>query len=163
MPVEDCMKYLKDHSLEEYTHALSMRVPTPGGGSAAALTAAMGTALLGMVARYSLDRGATRKIESQIKKIVRDCDKIQQTFLKYVDEDAQAYQRVVAARKGTKRQQTAADKAARKIQQKVRVLCYRTIALAPFLVQNGNPHLVADVGVAGELLLSAYKSAGFLA
>ncbi|MCD4782133.1 MAG: cyclodeaminase/cyclohydrolase family protein [Candidatus Omnitrophica bacterium] len=157
------MKYLKDYSIEEYTNALSLRVPTPGGGSAAALTAALGTALFGMVARYSLDRGSTREVEHHIKKIVKECDKIQQTFLRYVDDDAKAYQRVVKARKGTKQQQKAADNAARKIQQKVRLLCYRMIALAPFLVKKGNPHLAADVGVAGELLLSAYNSAEILA
>jgi formiminotetrahydrofolate cyclodeaminase len=52
------MKGLPSTSLSDYLAALAAATPTPGGGSAAGLTGAMGAALVEMVAGLSLAKGA---------------------------------------------------------------------------------------------------------
>ena len=44
---------IRDQTIGEFLDQLAERVPAPGGGAAAALLAAQGAALLGMVARYT--------------------------------------------------------------------------------------------------------------
>jgi len=67
--------------------------PVPGGGSAAALTAAMGAGLLLMVTRYSIGRKAnTLGVERQLKKFetrLETCPS--SSFWHYPAWDAEAY------------------------------------------------------------------------
>ena len=76
-----------------------------------------------------------------------------------VDEDAQAYLGVVAARKlDAKAQKDAARKAA-KVPKEICTLSYQAVELTPLIVEHGNPYLMSDVEVALELLLAGYHSA----
>lgn len=108
------MKKFKDHTLEEYLNRLSAREPVPGGGSAAALSSALGAGLIAMVTRYSLGKGKPLDVETKLQKIVERSDAIRQSLLEMVDADAEAYLGVVAARKlDAKAQKAASKKAAR--------------------------------------------------
>ncbi|MCK5581017.1 MAG: cyclodeaminase/cyclohydrolase family protein [Candidatus Omnitrophica bacterium] len=153
------MKKYKSHTLKEYLDVLASRNPTPGGGSAAALTASTGVALIAMVARYSLGKGASKAVEKRIEKILEKSEAFRKRLLECVDLDAQAYLKVVAARKGTAREKKAASRQAQKVPLEVSKLCCKAVDLTPFLVEKGNKYLVSDVEVAVELLLAAYKSA----
>ena len=51
------MTHLATTSLADYLAALAAATPTPGGGSAAGVTGAMGAALVEMVAGLSLAKG----------------------------------------------------------------------------------------------------------
>lgn len=149
---------LKNYSLTQYLSALSKKEPTPGGGSASALAAATGMGLIIMVAEYSLGRKTnTKSVENRINSIIRQAKQIRDELIKYIDLDAEAYQEVVKARKGTKAQQNKADRYARSVSKNIAKLSYRGVGLAPYLIEKGNPHLIADVAVAGELLLAAYN------
>ena len=64
------MKKYKDHTLQEYLDVLSKKTPVPGGGSAAALVAATGVALLLMVAHYSKGKSKSKSVENRIQKII---------------------------------------------------------------------------------------------
>ena len=149
----------KNYTLKAYVDVLAKKEPVPGGGSAAALTGALGASLLCMVARYSKGKSQSKAIESRIHKILEQSENIQKSFLELVDLDAQVYLKVVRA---TAKAKKTALKEARKVPKEVCRLCYKAIGLAPFLVKKGNKYLVADVDVAGELLLSAFKSAQHL-
>lgn len=83
------MKKLVNQSVTDYTKELARRSPTPGGGSSAALVAALGTALLEMSMEYSnLAPAAIAKIRKQRLR-----------FLQLVDQDARVYAGVVRSRK----------------------------------------------------------------
>jgi len=153
------MKKYKSHSLKEYCDILSGKTPVPGGGSAAALTAALGTALISMVARYSIGKQTNKKDARKMEGVLKKSETIRKRLLDCVDLDAEAYLKVVKARKKSPRQKKAARKAARGVPQEVCRLCYTAIALTPFLVTRGNPHLASDIEVAIELLLAAFQSA----
>ncbi len=153
------MKKYKNHTLKEYSDVLSKRVPVPGGGSAGALTAALGASLISMVANYSIDRGSPKPIEKEICDILKESEEIRERLLDLVDLDAEAYLEVVKARRESPAKKKVALKKARQVPMEVCQLCYRAVDLMPYLVKYGNPYLMSDIEVASEMLLAAFRSA----
>ena len=143
----------------EYNLALASRMPTPGGGSAAALSAALGASLIAKVANYSLGKGRPHPIEKKIKTTLQKIEKIRDHLLECVDLDAQAYQAVVDARKKGTSVMKKALKQAQAVPRKVCLLSYQALELAPVLVEHGNKYLLSDIEVALELLSAAHQSA----
>ena len=143
----------------EYLNAVAARAPVPGGGSVAALAGAMATALISMVAHYSLGKGAPQAVERRIKSISRENEKIRRRFQELIDEDAEAYLRVVQARKKTRKEKRLALQQARRIPQEVCRLCYQAIQFTSYLVEKGNSYLLSDIEVALDMLLASYNSA----
>ncbi len=153
------MKPFRNYSLSEYTRALSLKVPAPGGGSAAALTAALGAALLSMAANYSLGKTSSRANEQKIKDALKTSEQLRKRFLQLVDLDAKAYLNVVKTRGAAPAKRNAARRKAREIPMEICKLCYKAVQLSPALVSYGNRHLLCDVKVAVELLAAAFNAA----
>ena len=153
------MAKYKDHTLKEYLDVLASRNPVPGGGSAAALMAATGVALISMVARYSKGKSSVKRIETRISTILKQSEQIRRKLLALIDEDARAYLGVVRSRKSSTKIKNKALKAAAQVPREVCRLCYKAIQLTPFLVEKGNPHLISDIEVAAEMLLAAFNAA----
>ena len=153
------MKKFKDHTLSEYLDRLSAREPVPGGGSAAALSSALGAGLIAMVTQYSLGKGKPAAVEAKLNKILVKAVDIRSQLFEMVDEDAKAYLDVVAARKLDKNAQKKAAQKAFAVPRLICRLSYQAVELTPYLVDNGNPYLMSDVEVALELLLAGYHSA----
>lgn len=150
------MKSFKNYGLKKYTEVLASRTPAPGGGSAAALTAALGAALLSMVANYSLGKSPH---EQKIKTTLKTSEQLRKRFLGLVDLDAQAYLRFVQTRGAAPAKRAAARHRAQEVPLEVCTLCYKAVQLAPTLVTYGNKNLLCDVKVAIELLLAAFNAA----
>lgn len=153
------MKKYRNHTLREYLDALSARTPVPGGGSAAALTAATGTALVSMVAGYSQGKGKSKNVEKRIRGILTQSERIRKRLLALVDLDAQAYLKVVKTRGASARLRRRALNGAAKVPREVCRLCYKAVQLMPYLVEKGNPHLMSDIMVAAEILFAAFHAA----
>jgi len=60
----------KDQSLNKYLEDLSAKLPAPGGGSAAALNAALGASLICMVVNFTLGKPKYAKYENELKDIL---------------------------------------------------------------------------------------------
>ena len=149
----------KQVTLASYLEQLSRREPVPGGGSAAALTAALGAALISMAANYSIGRKAnTKAVETRLAGIVRASETIRKRLLDLTSLDSQAYLKVVQARKQNALAQKKAARQAAAVGREVCRLCYKAIDLASFLAAQGNPYLISDIEVAVELLNASYRS-----
>lgn len=151
------MKPLINHNVADYLKVLAERKPVPGGGSATALTAALGASLICMVSKYSLGRDHTKTIENKINRVLQKAEVLQGRLTELIDLDAQAYLEVVESRKGTKAQKQKALRNAAKVPREICQLCYKAMDLASVLVNHGNPNLLADVEIAVELLTSAFN------
>ncbi|MBF0532418.1 MAG: cyclodeaminase/cyclohydrolase family protein [Candidatus Omnitrophica bacterium] len=151
-------KKYRDYQIAEYLQVLSAREPVPGGGSVAALTAALAAGLLAMVTRYSLGRGAAKPVEQKLARLLTDTDKIRDRFLDLAEEDSAAYLAVVASRKGTPAEKKAAQKQCDAVLREMKRLCPKAVGLAPYLVTHGSPYLLSDIEVAVELLNAAFNS-----
>ncbi|OGX26618.1 MAG: hypothetical protein A2Y03_00475 [Omnitrophica WOR_2 bacterium GWF2_38_59] len=152
------MKKYKNFTIKEYLDVLSKKEPVPGGGSAAALTGALGAGLITMVANYSRAKSSSKVIEKKIQKIILESERMKNRLLELVDLDARAYIGIVEAKKGSSKEKNAAVRNAKKVSKEVCTLSYKAIQLTPFLVEKGNKYLISDIEVAIEMLFAAFNS-----
>ena len=77
---------IRDEKLGDYLDRLAGRVPAPGGGATAALHAAQGAALLGMVARYTTGpKYAGHQVT--IGRIITEVDELRGIALRLAEAD----------------------------------------------------------------------------
>ena len=151
--------HFKNQTLQKYLDQLASREPVPGGGSAAALTSALGAGLISMVVHYSLGKNKSAIVEKEFKKTLKKSEAIRKELLDLAEIDSQAYLNLMKSWKQDFKAQQIAKTKARQAPEKVCRLSSQAIELTPFLVSFGNPHLLSDVQVAIELLLAGYSSA----
>jgi len=138
----------KDISLKQYLDDLAAKLPAPGGGSAAAMDAAMGAALISMVVNFTLGKPKYAKFEKELKEILEKSEKLRNDFLNLVDLDVAAYK--------SKNIRNALD-----VPIMVCRLCFEAIKLCLPLINKGNINLISDVAVAAILLESGFSCAYF--
>ena len=147
------------NTLSEYLERLGAREPVPGGGSAAALSAAMGASLLAMSTRYSMGKGKSKAIEHRFEKVIAAAIEARDRLTDIVTKDSQAYLNVVAARKaGDTSALREANRAAAKVPQELIKACRSLLKNVPFLKKEANRYLVSDV-IAAEIFLNAAMKA----
>jgi len=91
------MSSLPDMTLRRFIEALGAKAPTPGGGAAAGVTAAMAAALARMVAQYSAGKKALAVHEATIQKAIESLGDAGGAALDLAQQDAAAYARLNAA------------------------------------------------------------------
>lgn len=89
---------MRDETIGDFLGQLAGRVPAPGGGAAAALQAAQGAALLGMVARYTTG-GKYAEHETMIGRIIEEADELRAMSLRLAQADAESFAAVAVAYK----------------------------------------------------------------
>ena len=156
-------------TLIEFIDALGSDAPTPGGGTAAAVAGAMGCALAEMVAALTLTREKFAAVHAAIRPIAEATAAARLEFLRLADEDAAAYELVVAARrlvKDTEAQKSArsealaaANRRATEIPMRTAQLAVRILGALPELLEKGNPNAASDAGSAALLLEAAAEGA----
>ena len=159
---------MKDSTIGSWLAELGDRTPTPGGGGAAALLAATGASLVGMVSSYTTG-GKWADREADMLAVKAESDLLREQALALAAADAEAFAAVGAAY-GLPRA-TDEDKAARRtaIQAALRGaaeppaevgrVATRIVELADGLVERGNPNVVSDVAVAASSAAAALESA----
>ena len=155
---------LIDLDIKKYMENLASNLPAPGGGSASALAGAQGISLVMMVAELTVGKEKYKEWEPYCQKAISDGAAIQKNFLKAIDDDTDAYNKVGAAFKLPKN--TDEEKAARsRAIQVATVLATRVplrtmeisldaLKVAESLIGKSNPNCSSDIGV-GALNLKA--------
>ena len=77
-------------NLKKYLDDLAARLPAPGGGSAAALTAAAGAALISMVANFTIGKEKYKSAEEEIGNVLSSAEDLRRKLTNLVDEDVTA-------------------------------------------------------------------------
>jgi formiminotetrahydrofolate cyclodeaminase len=80
-----------DQTLQQFLDDLSSSKPTPGGGSASALSGAMGAALASMVCRLTLDKDEYADVRQEIMDLLQRTEDLRQRFQQLMQEDIEAY------------------------------------------------------------------------
>ncbi len=156
-------------SLKKYLDDLASKKPAPGGGSAAALAAALGVSLMSMVANFTVGKEKYKAVEDEIKAVLSSAEALREQLLKLVNEDVVAYKKLSGAYKLPKDNPEDKKKREQAIQAglkealtsplEVCKCCHQAGKLCPILGEKGNLNLISDVGVAVALLKSAFQSA----
>lgn len=159
---------LLDRTIRDLLSSLAARTPTPGGGSIAALNAAMGLALVSMAARFTSGK-KYELVEAEATAVANECDRLRETATQLIDEDTAAYDVVTAAFGLPKN--TDAEKAARTaaiqaglagaiaVPARTIEVSMRGLEIAASFATKSNKNLASDVLVGAGCLAAAVEGA----
>jgi methenyltetrahydrofolate cyclohydrolase len=86
-----------EHPLQQYLDDLASAHSTPGGGSASAISGAMGAALASMVARLTLGKANYADVEQEITELLQQTERLRERFQQLMQEDIDVYGNLSAA------------------------------------------------------------------
>lgn len=139
--------------MQTYLNDLAARKSAPGGGSAAALNAAIGAALMSMAANYTPGaRGILKKTESARKRLQA-----------LIDADIEAYGKLSKIMKGRKdpAKLDASYREAAKPPYEVCRISAECLKLCKELAECANKNLITDVAIAAICLEGAFFAAKY--
>ncbi len=158
-----------DQPLRYFMDKLASRSPEPGGGSVAALTGALGSALVSMVSNLTLGKEKYREVQPQIEALLKESEKLRGEMQDLIQKDTEAYGALSEVYKMPKN--TDAEKALRtaKMQEALKKACQVPFEiglksldiarLAERAADIGNVAAVSDAGVAVLLAQACAQSA----
>ncbi len=148
---------------------LSSADPVPGGGSVAALQAAMAASLLVMVANLTLGRAKLSHVHAEAEGFRTEAVRLRDRAVELAEEDVAAYEgvsRVLALPRGTDAER---DERRRRMQEALKAasvppaetmrVAARILEVAAEMVRIGNPSAVSDVGTAALAARAAFHAA----
>ena len=152
----------------EYLEVLASKAPTPGGGSAAAVYGAVGTALGEMVGNLTTGKKKFARYEEEIQKILVRLQEARMDFIRLEKADEQAFEplsevyRMKAEtdeKKKAKERMEECLKAAAQVPMEVMERAVSVMADIEFLALNGSRLAVSDAGVGIQGIRSALLGA----
>ncbi|HHB78024.1 MAG TPA: glutamate formimidoyltransferase [Saprospiraceae bacterium] len=148
---------LVDMDLVEFADLTSSEAPAPGGGSISAYVGALGASLGAMVANLSAGKRGWDHRFKYFSDYAEQGQRLKKELLHLVDEDTQAFNRIIAAfrlPKSTDEEKKQRSQAiqeatiyATQIPLKTMKVAFESIHLAKAMAKNGNPNSVTDAGV----------------
>ena len=83
---------LKSMTLPEFTAALGSKAPTPGGGGASAMAAALAASLGAMVGNLTIGKKKYADVEYEMLELTEKAGVLSRKLLSMIDEDASAFE-----------------------------------------------------------------------
>lgn len=154
-------------TLRAFLEALGRDAPAPGGGSAAAVAAAMGASLVRMLALLTLGKPKYADHEPLLRAVAEQAAEEQETLVRLAESDASAYDAVLEAyalpqatdEERAGRTQAIQDglKQACEVPLEVMEHCLEVIGLARNAVTRGSRDAAPDGAAGAELARAALK------
>ena len=158
-----------DISVPAFLDQLASSSPAPGGGGAAAVSGAMGAALVSMVCNLTIGRQRYAQVEDELREILDRAESLRAELQQLAEDDVVAFNRLSAAYKLPR--VTESDIAIRRdaIQSSLKratEVPLRTARAAAAILplcapvaERGNQAAVSDIGVAALLAHAGIRSA----
>lgn len=153
----------------EFTRLLAGKNPVPGGGGAAALCAALGIALGGMVGSLTAGKKDYAIHEDELRRLMAEADRLREAFLALVEADGEAFTPFVRAL--GMRAETRAERAGREAAlETARVTaagpplaimekCGEALEILARFAETGSRLAVSDAGTGAALCRAALAGA----
>jgi len=162
---------LTEKPVVTFLDELASSAPAPGGGSAAALAAAIGAALISMVANLTVGKKKYADVQDDMQRILSHSEALRHKCVKLLEDDVAAYTEVIRAYKmprDTEEQKQArsaaiqeALKGATAVPMELAEACVEILNLCPESAEKGNVHAVSDAGVGALMAEAALRAAAF--
>ena len=88
---------LAELTIKEFLEKIASNSPAPGGGSVAALSAALAASLTEMVAKLTIGKKGYEAVEDEMKAVARDAVKFKHKLVQAIDKDSDTYKDVITA------------------------------------------------------------------
>lgn len=151
-------KMLTNMTVKDFSNELSRNSPAPGGGSVAALSGALSAALTSMVASLTHGKKGYEKFNDEMEKIGIEAQKLKDDLVKAIDDDTEAFNKVMAcfsmpkSNDAEKASRAAAIEEATKgatlVPFKVLEHTISSLKVARVAAEHGNQNSLSDAGVA---------------
>jgi len=156
-------------TITDFTDELASNSPAPGGGSIAALSAALSSALTAMVGNLTVGKAKYKKVNTEMKELSYKAQQLKEFFINIIDDDTDAFNEIMDAFKLPKNSEDevlsrtkAIEDATKKatlipfsVMEKISEL-YPLIEIA---LNKGNQSAISDAGVAALNAKSAFYGA----
>ena len=152
-------------SCREFVSLLASSAPAPGGGGAAALVGAIGTALGNMVGALTVGKKKYADVEEKIKCLMSRCDELQTKLLDQVSADAEGFVPLARAygipKDDPNRAETLERATVTACQAPMRImeLCCDSLNVIAVMAEKGSRLAVSDAGCAAALVKAALQAA----
>lgn len=167
------MELLINRKVKDFCDVLSSSEPAPGGGSAAALSGALGASLTMMVGNLTFGKKSYETLEPEIReRFTQDLEAIETIrteLMKLIDEDTKAFQDYMEAMKmpkDTEEEREARENAmeqaglhALEVPMKVAQNCLVILKHQMSFVTYGNKNAVSDIGVGALMAFAGVEGA----
>jgi len=164
--LEDKVRASSGPSLAGFIDSVASASPAPGGGTVAAVAGSMAAALAAMVGRLTVGRKKYAEVETEFLGIVEQAETLRAVLLRLGDEDAAAYETVMAAYGIPKDRADERSAAIQAAMLKAAAVPMRTLEaardvarLCVRVAQAGNVNARSDGGVGGMLAGAAARGA----
>lgn len=159
-----------DHgpALRAYLHDLASSAPVPGGGSAAAISAAHAAALVAMVGRLTVGREAFSEFENETAPALAEADDLVGALHVQITADEAAFDAVMGAyrqprdtpeaRRSRRQAIAEASRLATIPPMEVARRARRVVDLAVVMARYGNPMVISDAAVAAWSAVAAIRA-----
>lgn len=160
---------LADMYLKEFIAQTSSKEAVPGGGSVAALSSALASALIAMVANLTIKKKEYNDVNQQMMEIANEMELRKSEFIQLIDKDANSFRTVIDAYKMPKnskklkaiRHEAIQDsmKYAAKVPLGLAIDTSKIFDMIEIVVLKGNQKAVTDALIAAMITRTAIKSA----
>ena len=154
---------------DEFVTVLASKAPVPGGGGAAALVGAVGTALGNMVGSLTVGKKKYAAVEEEMQELKAKADGLQKELLRLVERDAEVFEplsRAYGMPKETEEEKAekarvmeAALKDACSVPMEIMEKCCEAIDLLVEFAAKGSTLAISDAGVGAAFCKAALEGA----
>jgi glutamate formiminotransferase/formiminotetrahydrofolate cyclodeaminase len=145
--------------------------PAPGGGSVAALSGSLGVALGVMVANLCISKSGFEKYHKKLSDIAEKGQKIKELLVNAIDEDTNAFDKVIKAMRMPKDSDSekklrdskmqAGYKAATEIPLETVKYCYNALEVCDEISKLMDHSMASDVGSGAHMSIAGARSAAY--
>ena len=145
-------------SLVTFLDDLASERPTPGGGGAAAVSGAIGAALVSMVANLTIGKKNYEAVREDLEAVNAKAEVLRAELIRAIDEDVVAFNSVMGAYGLPRATDEEMAKRAASIQAALKdatlaplravKACFEVIRLSAAAAEKGNLNVISDAGVA---------------
>lgn len=169
--VDKPAKLLSEQKVTDFLDELASESAAPGGGSVAALCGSLSASLSSMVANLTFEKKGFESQKELMNGMAEQAQRLKHEFMLAIDEDMQAFNKIIEARRLPKASPEEAktrdaaileaNKLATTVPLNVLSKTVRLLELADTVVEKGNPNSLSDSGVAALTALAAAEGAFF--
>ena len=152
-----------------FVEQIAAKSPAPGGGSAAALSGAIGAGLLVMVCGFTIGKKGFEAVTPELSETKQVLDQLRVRLTQQIDLDTWAFNRFRVANRlpdttpeeaGYKQREVAeATRETIEVPRQTMLQCANALTHALSVISKGNPNTLSDAATGAEMLLAGLEGA----